>query len=254
MQEDALTIGELAKRANVSTSLLRYYEKEHLLEPSGRSAAGYRLYKPEAERTLRFIRSAQRYGFSLHDIRLILGADGTRSAEGSDLREIAEQRLLDIEQRVTEMLVLRHELELFLDDVATHLDRSVGDAAGEQYRELLERACGHEHEAPGPSSLRKLIERLGCNLASAEWGELVADLRGRHLHIWHDDDGYSVLFSSTDDKLRQALDRLAATESGCDAHLAPEISDSDGGLVFRARGPNAFLFAQLFLALEAAEA
>jgi len=39
--EKPLTIGELAKRANVSTSLLRYYEKEQLLQPSGRTQAGY---------------------------------------------------------------------------------------------------------------------------------------------------------------------------------------------------------------------
>lgn len=253
MQENALTIGELAKRANVSTSLLRYYEKERLLEPSGRTAAGYRLYKPEAERQLRFIRSAQRYGFSLHDIKLILGG-GDVGQEGADLRALAEQRFIDIEQRVTEMLVLRHELEIFLDDVSTHLDKAVGESTGEQYRELLERACGHEHAEPGPSSLRKLVERLGCNLASAEWEDLFADLRGRHIHIWHDDDGYSVLFSTPDDKLRGALDRLAEAESGCDAHTEPEISDANGGLVFRARGANAFLFAQLFLALEVADA
>lgn len=246
-----LTIGELAKRANVATSLLRYYEREGLLHPDGRSASGYRLYAPAAERTLRFIRSAQRYGFSLNDIRLILGQG---EAGETNLRDLAEQRFLDIEQRVTEMLVLRHELELFLDDVATHLDRSVGAATGEQYRELLEQACGHEHGTRRASSLQKLTERLGCNLASAEWATLFADLRGRHLHIWRDDDGYSVHFSDPDDKLEAALGRLAAAESGCEAHLEPEISPEDGGLVFRARGPNAFLFAQLFLALEATEA
>lgn len=246
-----LTIGELAKRANVSTSLLRYYEREQLLEPAGRTAAGYRLYAPAAERTLRFIRSAQRYGFSLNDIKLILG----RAGDGeTDLRNLAEQRFMDIEQRVTEMLVLRHELELFLDDVATHLDRSVGEATGEQYRELLERACGHEHGHSQASSLQKLTQRLGCNLASAEWAPLFKGLRGRHLHIWRDEDGYSVLFSDPDPSLEKALQRLAQAESGCEAHLEPEISAEDGGLVFRARGENAFLFAQLFLALEATEA
>jgi DNA-binding transcriptional MerR regulator len=249
-----LTIGELARRANVSTSLLRYYEREHLLQPAGRTAAGYRLYAPAAERTLRFIRSAQRYGFSLNDIKLILGAGAGPTETGPNLRDLAEQRFLDIEQRVTEMLVLRHELELFLDDVATHLDQSVGEASGEQYRELLEQACGHENGRRQATSLQKLTQRLGCNLASAEWATLFADLRGRHLHIWRDDDGYSVLFSDPDAKLHAALARLAAMESGCEAHLEPEISTQDGGLVFRARGPNAFLFAQLFLALEAAEA
>ena len=249
-----LTIGELAKRASVSTSLLRYYEKETLLKPSGRTASGYRLYAPAAERTLRFIRSAQRYGFSLHDIKLILGATGDSADVSTDIRELAEQRFLDIERRVTEMLVLRHELELFLDDVAQHLDRSVGKSAGEEYRALLETACGHDHALGRSSSLHKLIERIGCKLADGESDSILAELRGRHIHIWRDDDGYSVLFADPDSALEGALNRLVAAEADCRAHLEPEVSSDDGGLVFRARGPNAFLFAQLFLALEASEA
>ena len=37
------TIGQLAKRAGVSTSSLRYYEEQGLLKPCGRTEAGYRL-------------------------------------------------------------------------------------------------------------------------------------------------------------------------------------------------------------------
>jgi DNA-binding transcriptional MerR regulator len=255
MQQQPLTIGELAKRANVSTSLLRYYEKENLLRPAGRSEAGYRLYSPDAERRLRFIRSAQRYGFSLNDIRLILGTEAAETDGGKGIRDIAEQRFIDIEQRVTEMLVLRHELELFLDDVAVLLDKSVGESSGEQYRQLLEQACGHEHgHTQASTTLRKLTQRLGCNLAAAEWDTLFEDLRGQHLHIWREDDAYAVLFADPEPALAAALARLAASESDCDAHLEPEISSEERGLLFRARGPNAFLFAQLFLALEATEA
>ena len=72
MAEQTITIGELAKRGNVATSLLRYYEKEGLLEPVGRTQSGYRLYSPDSVRHLRFIRRAQRYGFSLSDIYLVL--------------------------------------------------------------------------------------------------------------------------------------------------------------------------------------
>ncbi len=253
MSNNTLTIGQLATRASVSTSLLRYYEKERLLLPSGRSAAGYRLYTPECEQRLRFIRSAQRYGFSLEDIRLILGAGDDQPDSAEDIRHIAEQRFLDIERRVTEMLVLRHELELFLQDVAAQLDRSVGESSGEQYRRLLEQACGHEHSHQ-PSSLQNLVERLGCSLASAEWDVLFADLREQHVHIWREDDGYAVLFSEPDETLERALQRLAAAESECAVHREPEVSTADAGIIFRARGDNAFLFAQLFLALESAEA
>ncbi len=254
MQEKSLSIGELARHGGVSTSLLRYYEKEGLLLPSGRSQAGYRLYAPEAERRLRFIRSAQRYGFSLNDIRLILGADETPDRDRPAIHEIAEQRFLEIERRVTEMLVLRHELEIFLDDVARLIDRSVGESRGEHYRALLEQACGHEHGGESRSSLRKLIERLGCRLAERESEALLDELRGRHIHIWRDEDGYSILFADTDPALQHALQRLAQSEAACEAHLAPEVSRADGGLLFRARGENAFLYAQLFLALEASEA
>jgi len=251
MTEKPLTIGELAKRAGVATSLLRYYEKEQLLEPSGRTPAGYRFYGPDAERTLRFIRSAQRYGFSLNDIRIILSK---QQDDCTDIKNIAEQRFLDIERRVTEMLVLRHELELFLDDVAQHIDRSVGSQAGKHYRDLLEQAAEHEHAPAATSSLQKLLRRLNCNLASAEWDALFTDLRHRHMHIWRDDDGYAVHFFDEDPRVERALKRLAEAESDCEAHLEPEVSAAEGGCIFRAHGDNAFLFAQLFLALEAAEA
>jgi DNA-binding transcriptional MerR regulator len=253
--ENTLTIGELARRGNVSTSLLRYYEKEGLLEPVGRTEAGYRLYAPDAVRHLRFIRKAQRYGFSLNDIKLMRGAAHDEGASGRSIRDIAEQRFVDIERRVTEMLVLRHELELFLDDIAEQIGRSAGPNVAEKYRKLLEDVCGHEHAGREQSSLQKLTERLGCNIATAEWEDLFEDLRGEHVHVWREDDeDYSVLYSNTDPKIVAALERLAAAESGCEAHSEPEVVEAEGGILFRARGSNAFLFAQLFLALESAAA
>ena len=50
-----------------------------------------------------------------------------------------------------------------------------------------------------------------------------------------------------------SLEQLAAAESGCEAHIEPIVESADGGTLFRTRGENAFLFAQLFLALEAGE-
>ncbi len=253
--EKTMTIGELAKRGNVATSLLRYYEKEGLLEPIGRTDAGYRLYAPDAIRHLRFIRKAQRYGFSLNDIKLMRGAAHDKGASSHSIRDIAEQRFVDIERRVTEMLVLRHELEMFLDDITEQIGRTAGPTVAEQYRELMEEVCGHTHADRKQSSLQKLSQRLGCNIASAEWEDLFEDLRGRHVHVWREDDeGYSALYSSTDPAVVKALERLAEGESGCEAHSAPEVVAAEGGILFRARGPNAFLFAQLFLALESADA
>ena len=101
-------------------------------------------------------------------------------------------------------------------------------------------------------AMTNLILAHSGRVVDAPGDNLLAELRGRHIHIWRDDDGYSVLFAEPDAALRQALGRLAAAEADCQAHLEPEVSMADGGLLFRARGPNAFLFAQLFLALESA--
>ena len=102
-----LTIGKLAKRVGLRPSALRYYEEQGLLTPAGRTPAGYRLYDATAERTLRFVQRAQRLGFSLADIHTLL-----QSASLSDqaVVALAEERFLALERRLTEQLVLRHEL------------------------------------------------------------------------------------------------------------------------------------------------
>ena len=252
-----LTIGALARRLNVSTSMLRFYEREGLLAPERRSASGYRLYPQSAEKTLLFIRRAQRLGFSLNDIRLLLdghGGDGSRAAgNGDELVGLAEQRFLDIERRLTEMLILRHELEFFLEDLTKRVGRAASGPTGRLYRELLNQVCGHDAHHQAPSSLTRLTKRLGCSLATGEREKLFATLRGRHIHIWRDDDGYSILVAGRDKAVEAALRQLAASEANCHAHVEPHVSEADQGYLFQARGDNAFLFAQLFLALESAE-
>lgn len=251
MSSKPLTIGALARRLNVSTSMLRFYEREGLLAPERRSASGYRLYPLSAEKKLLFIRRAQRLGFSLNDIKLLL--QGGDKATGGDVMGIAEQRFLDIERRLTEMLVLRHELEFFLEDLTERVGRATGGSTGRLYKELLDQVCGHDTHRKASSSLARLTRRLGCSLAGEQREKLFATLRGRHIHIWREDDGYSILVAGRDPEIEKALRQLAASEADCSAHVEPHVTEAEEGYLFQARGPNAFLFAQLFLALESAE-
>ena len=252
MSTTRLTIGQLAKLGNVTTSLLRYYEREGLLEPVGRTQSGYRHYSTDSLNHLRFIRRAQRYGFSLSDIKLILGAAHEADAV-NDIKAIAEQRFIDIERRVTKMLVLRRELEIFLDDLADLIGEQAAEEVGSQYRDLMVQVCGHEHGGTSHSSLQKLTERMSCNLAKNEWDKLLTDLRGCHMHIWQEDDSYSTLFIGSGENVQKALQTLAKSESSCVAHEQPEVEQTNDGILFTACGNNAFLYAQLFLALEAPE-
>jgi len=68
VQSAMITIGELAKRAGVAASALRFYEDEGLLD-SSRTAGQQRQFKRDALRRVAFIRVAQSVGLSLQDIR-----------------------------------------------------------------------------------------------------------------------------------------------------------------------------------------
>ncbi len=262
------TIGALAKRARVATSVLRYYEKEGLLVPRRRTDSGYRVYDTDAERTLLFINRAKRLGFSLDDIRQFLAAgrseagkaepgrarSGTaakrrNSGKPQDVARIAEDRFLEIERRLTELLVLRHELEVFLREMSEQLPAA--DGARRLYRRLIDQVCGHSSTPQDEAaSLAALMKRMGCNLAMMRQSKSLDVLRGRHIHVWREADGYSVLVPGDDPRIERALQEIAASEAGCEAHTEPHVEKTTEGHVFTAHGENAFLFAQFFLAME----
>jgi DNA-binding transcriptional MerR regulator len=243
-----LTIGQLAKRAGVATSTLRYYEEQGLVKPLTRSAAGYRLYAPEAEQVLLFIQRAQRLGFSLGDIRLLLDRLAQGPLVDDVVTSVAEQRYTQIECQLTELMVLRHEMGVFLRDFkAGQLDGDASD--GDMYERLLRRVCGHV-EYPAQSTLSWLLDRSGCALANVERDRVLSALAGRHVHIWRDGDGYRILLPYHDPGVESALQEIARIETACHTHKTPRLAHTDEGFVFIAEGSEAYLFAQLFLALE----
>jgi DNA-binding transcriptional MerR regulator len=69
----SLRIGELARLANVNAQTLRFYERRGLLPSPPRRPSGYRVYPPEAADLVRFIRRAQGLGFSLRQVKELLG-------------------------------------------------------------------------------------------------------------------------------------------------------------------------------------
>ena len=118
------TIGKLAAASDVSSDALRYYEREGLLTPAGRSASSYRLYDNDSVRRLRFIKHAQACGFTLTEIRELLAVRGRESACCGDVRTQAIEKKLQLEAKIRSMKVMSQALDRLIED-CSHEDHPV---------------------------------------------------------------------------------------------------------------------------------
>ena len=105
-----MRIGELAQRHGVTTKTIRFYESIGLLPDPPRTASGYRSYEePDAER-LTFIKTAQRLGLSLDDIREIIALRDRGTRPCGYVAEVLDRQVRDLDRRIREMRDLRDEL------------------------------------------------------------------------------------------------------------------------------------------------
>lgn len=254
-----MTIGELAKRAKLRPSALRYYEEQGLLKPDGRTESGYRLYGPLAEKNLQLIQRAQHLGLSLEDIRRLLA--GYQRGELSDaaIIQIVEARAMTLERQLTELLVFQHELDHFLQDIRpeTHAPHPATHTGSDHFDQLLQRICGNPHTQTARNWLDWLIDYAGCQLHSQTGQDILQKLEGQHIHIWREDNGYHILLVNDDPALATALHQLADLEATCEAPAHADLTislhqDTEGHHLI-VRGDNAFIYARLFLALEQSE-
>lgn len=105
-----LTIGEVARRAEVGVETVRFYERQGLLEEPERRASGYRQYDDEAVAVLRFIRRAKELGFTLKEIKGLLALRLDASATRAEVRQQAGAKVADIEARIADLQRMRDVL------------------------------------------------------------------------------------------------------------------------------------------------
>ena len=251
-----ITIGKLAQRVGLRPSALRYYESEGLLEPAERTTAGYRLYDEQAEQTLRFIQRAQRLGFSLADIRILLKNWQAGGLNSETLQEIAQERYFELERQMTQSLVLQHELGLFLQDLRDSHHKNVNWS--EFFDQFLEKVCANPLNQPDDDTFEWLLKQTGCEMTSLTGRAILQTLRGLHTHIWQENDGYHILLISQNSAVGAALEQLASLEAQCSLHThrqnIPRYSSNDEGFLLQVTGENAFVFVRLFLMLEKMQA
>lgn len=109
-----LTIGALSRRTGVNIETIRYYERVGLVPKPPRSAGGHRLYADIHRQRLVFVRRARELGFSLDQIRTLLGLVGGHRLTCAEVKGVTERHIGEIRQKVKDL----RRLERVLGDMA----------------------------------------------------------------------------------------------------------------------------------------
>lgn len=105
-----MPIGEVARRAGLATSAIRYYEREGLL-PRATRASGRRRYGPEVLERLMLIALAKRAGFTLQEVRILLGGMGGGPRATRRLATLAQHKLPEIDASIQRLQEVRRLLQ-----------------------------------------------------------------------------------------------------------------------------------------------
>jgi len=105
-----MNVGQAATKSGLPIKTVRYYADIGLVEPMGRSEAGYRIYGDAEISKLVFIRRARAFDFSINDCRDLLDLYQDKSRSSRDVKTMALKRLEQIDEKLNELNKLRDEL------------------------------------------------------------------------------------------------------------------------------------------------
>ncbi|TGK01259.1 Cu(I)-responsive transcriptional regulator [Leptospira langatensis] len=105
-----MNIGEIAKLSGVNAKLVRHYESIGLIPKAGRSGSGYRVYSENDAHTLKFIKRARNLGFSLPEIKQLVGLWRNRSRASAQVKSLASSHVKELEMKISELQAMRNTL------------------------------------------------------------------------------------------------------------------------------------------------
>jgi MerR family transcriptional regulator, Zn(II)-responsive regulator of zntA len=130
-----MTVGELARAAQVPAHVVRYYARIGLLHPTRHPYNGYKLFSPSESRRIQFIRQAQTLGFSLSEIADIFAQGAVGHSPCPRVRDILKQRIEANRKKLDELASLQSRMEAALEKWAAMPD---GVPDGESVCHLIE--------------------------------------------------------------------------------------------------------------------
>jgi MerR family mercuric resistance operon transcriptional regulator len=107
---EKLTIGQLAKKANVNLETIRYYERRGLLPEPPRNKSGHRQYSLKEVKRTEFIKRCQALGFSLKEVSELLLLRVIPGTTCGDIKARVETKIEDVEKRIVDLEKIRKAL------------------------------------------------------------------------------------------------------------------------------------------------
>jgi MerR family transcriptional regulator, copper efflux regulator len=105
-----LLIGQVARASGIPIKTIRYYEELGLLKSLDRTEGKFRLFTPNVLTRLAFIKRVQALGLSLQEIRECLQIYDWGDRPCDEIKQKLEDQLVEIDQRIEQLMVLRQEL------------------------------------------------------------------------------------------------------------------------------------------------
>ncbi len=109
-----MQIGAVGKRVGLSVDAIRFYERNALLPRPPRTQGGFRQYGEDDVETLGFIGRAQNLGFTLREVQDLLELRRSRLQPCAPVRRRLEEKLADVQRKLSDLQRLEHELRLAL--------------------------------------------------------------------------------------------------------------------------------------------
>jgi MerR family gold-responsive transcriptional activator of gol and ges genes len=104
-------IGQAASASGVSAKMIRHYEAIGIIPKALRSDSGYRLYTANDVHTLQFVRRARNLGFSMVEIKKLVGLWRNKSRASADVKAMANQHVKELEAKIVELQEMRDALK-----------------------------------------------------------------------------------------------------------------------------------------------
>lgn len=104
-----ITVGQLARTAGVNVETVRYYQRIGLLPMPRRDYGSIRRYSADDLKRIRFVKRAQKLGFSLDEVALLLGLSDGRHCQ--ETKVLAQTRLAAVEEKIADLAAIQKALK-----------------------------------------------------------------------------------------------------------------------------------------------